>query len=96
MQRDGVDAGTVRWEIHVPGTGHYTLSRDATSWELSTTDGAEPTADVTITAGRSALARYLTDPRRRTPTPDDVEITGKAAAIRTFVRAIDVFPPRAL
>jgi hypothetical protein len=50
------------------------------------------TPDVTITATRSALARFLTAPQLRDPQAEGVETTGKASAIRTFLKAIEVFP----
>jgi hypothetical protein len=50
-------------------------------------------ADVTVTATRSALVRFLTAPPPRDPHTEGVEITGKASAIRTFLTAIEVFPP---
>lgn len=93
LQRDEVDAGSVRWAIHVPGTGNYLILGRRRHWELHIDDGSSPTADVTITAGRSALARFLTAPPPRQPHAHDVEIAGTASAIRDFLRAIEVFPP---
>ena len=93
LQRDDVDAGSVRWTVHVPGTGNYTFTGDGGRWELRSEDGPETTADVSITATRSALARFLTTPPPRDPHTEGIEITGTASAIRTFFKAIDVFPP---
>jgi DNA-binding HxlR family transcriptional regulator len=93
LQSQGVGAGSVRWTVHVPGTGDYSLIGDGRRWNLRSDEGAATTADVTITATRSALARFLTAPPPRDPHVEGVEITGKASAIRTFLKAIEVFPP---
>jgi len=94
LQHEGVDAGTVRWTIQIPGTGTYTLIGDTARWELRSDDGNETPADVAITATRSGLARFLTAPTPRDPHTEDLEITGTAPAIRAFLKAISVFPPR--
>ena len=95
LQNEGVDAGTVYWVIHVTGLGTYTLTGDGTRWHLRSdeSDDADSVADVTLTAKRSALVRFLTMPPPRDPHTDDVDITGKTSAIRTFLKAIEVFPP---
>ena len=93
LQRQDIDAGSVRWAIHVPGTGNYLIVGHESRWELQIDDGSDTTADVTITAGRSALARFLTTPPPRRPHTEDVEITGTTPAIRTLLKAIEVFPP---
>jgi DNA-binding HxlR family transcriptional regulator len=93
LQREGVDAGSVRWAVHVPGADTYILTSDGTRWDLRIDPYGGIPSDVTITATRSALARFLTAPPPRDPQPDDVQITGKPAAIRAFLKSIDVFPP---
>src|SRR5690242_11177160 len=93
LQREGVNAGTVRWAVHVPGTGNYLLNGDGPRWVLQSDDGGDTTADVTITATRSALARFLTTPPARDQHSEGLEITGKASAIRALFKAIEVFPP---
>jgi DNA-binding HxlR family transcriptional regulator len=93
LQREGVDAGSVRWTVHVPRTDNYILIGDGTRWDLRIDQGSEAIPDVTITATRSALARFLTTPPPRNLHPDDVEISGKPAAVRAFLIAIEVFPP---
>jgi hypothetical protein len=93
LQREGVDGGSVRWAVHVPGTDNYILTSDGTRWDLRIDPSGETTPDVTLTATRSALVRFLTAPPPRDPHPDDVQITGKPAAIRTFLKSIEVFPP---
>jgi DNA-binding HxlR family transcriptional regulator len=94
LQREAVDAGSVRWMMDVPGTGSYTLIGHGNRWELRSDEGGTA-ADVTITATRSALVRFLTAAPPRDPHAEGVEIIGKAAAIRTFFKAIEVFPPPA-
>jgi DNA-binding HxlR family transcriptional regulator len=93
LQRKGVDVGTVYWAVHVPGTGKYLLTGDAARWELRSDDDSGAPADVTITATRSALVRFLTTPPPRDRHPAGLEITGKASAIQTLLTAIEVFPP---
>jgi DNA-binding HxlR family transcriptional regulator len=93
LQSEGVEAGSVRWAVHVPGADTYLLASDGTRWDLRIDPDGETTPDVTITATRSALVRFLTAPPPRDPHPDDVSITGKPAAIRTFLESIEVFPP---
>ena len=93
LQREGVDAGSVRWTMHAPRTDSYSLIGDGPRWELRIDQGSEALPDVTITATRSALVRFLTTPPPRSLHPDDVEISGKPAAVRAFLKAIEVFPP---
>jgi len=93
LQREGVDAGSVRWAVHVQGTDNYILTSNGTRWDLRIDPSGVTPPDVTITATRSALARFLTAPPPRDPHPDDVQITGKPAAIRAFLKSIEVFPP---
>ena len=93
LQSEGVDVGSVRWKVRLPGTDNFVLTGDRGRWELRIDQESEATADVTITATRSGLIRFLTAPRSRHVDADDVEITGKPAAIRTFLEAIEVFPP---
>jgi DNA-binding HxlR family transcriptional regulator len=95
LRREGIDAGTVRWAVHVPGTGNYLLTGDRGGWDLHPDGGPETNADVTITATRSALARFLTTPPPRDPHIEGIQITGKPSAIRTFLKAIEIFPPGA-
>jgi DNA-binding HxlR family transcriptional regulator len=95
LQREAVDAGSVRWMVHVPGTGSYALIGQGSRWQLRSGEDAGTTADVTITATRSALVRFLSAAPPRDPHAEGVEIVGRAAAIRTFFKAIEVFPPPA-
>ena len=90
LQRQGVDAGSVRWAVHAP-TDNYILVGDGPRWELQIDQGSEALPEVTITGTRSALVRFLTTAPPRDPLPDDVEISGKRAAVRAFLKAIEVF-----
>ena len=92
LQREGVDAGSVRWAVQVPGTGNYMIVGRRSSWDLQTDDASDTPADVTITATRSALARFLTTPPPRDPHAEGVEIACKATAIKAFLKAVEVFP----
>jgi DNA-binding HxlR family transcriptional regulator len=93
LQHEGVDAGTVRWTIQIPGTGNYTITGANGHWDLRSDDGTETKADVSITASRSALVKFLTTHPPREPHTEGIEITGTASAIRKFLNAIAVFPP---
>jgi DNA-binding HxlR family transcriptional regulator len=93
LEHEGVDVGSVRWAVNVPGTGNYFLSGDGTRWHLSTDPGREETPDVTITATRSGLARFMA-PAPRGRHLDDADLTGKPTAIRRFLKALEVFPVR--
>jgi DNA-binding HxlR family transcriptional regulator len=93
LQREGVDAGSVRWAVHVSGTDDYLLIGDGTRWDLRIDPGSEAIPDVTVTATRSALVRFLTTPPPRRLHPDDVDISGSPPAVRAFLKAIEVFPP---
>jgi len=94
LERERVDAGSVRWAVNVPGTGNYFLIGDGTRWHLgmSTDPGREDPPDITMTATRSGLSRFLTALPPRDSHLDEVEITGKPTAVRRFLKAIEVFP----
>jgi DNA-binding HxlR family transcriptional regulator len=96
LQSEHVDAGSVRWNVHLPGTDNYVLTGDGGRWELRVDHESAATADVTITATRSGLTRFLTAPLPRNLDADDVEVTGKPTAVRTFLKAIEVFPPKSV
>lgn len=96
LQHEGVDAGSVRWAVHVSTSDDYVLVGDGNRWDLCIAQGGEAIPDVTIAATRSALVRFLTAPPPRDHDPVDVEITGKPAAVRAFFKAIEVFPPVSL
>jgi len=96
LQSEDVDVGSVRWDVRLPGTDNFVLTGKSGRWELRIDHEGEATADVTITATRSGLTRFLTAPPPRNLDTDDIEITGKPAAVRTFLKAIEVFPPRSV
>jgi hypothetical protein len=94
LQREGVDARSVRCAVHVPGTANYILIGDGQLWDLRSDEDGDTTADVTITATRSALVRFLTAPPLQKPRAEGLDISGKPSAIRDLLKAIEVFPPR--
>jgi DNA-binding HxlR family transcriptional regulator len=93
LQREAVDAGTVRWTIQIPGTGNYMLTGANGHWDLRSDGGTETTTDVSIAATRSALVKFLTTHPPRESHAEGVEITGTPSAVRRFLKAIEVFPP---
>lgn len=81
-----------RWLVRVPGYGAYTIAFDGHHWSLSL--GEIEDRDVTITASREALSRFLTSPpSARADGQPDVAIAGSPRAIRTMLAAISVFRP---
>lgn len=92
LESEGIDAGSVRWAVHPPGTDRSILTSEGTRWDLRIDPYGATPPDVTTTATRSALARCLTAPPPQDAHPDDVQITGEPAAIRAFLRAIEIFP----
>ena len=95
LQRESINVGHVCWVVRVPGTDDYVLSGDGTRWDLRIDAHSEAIPDVTITATRSALARFLTAQGPRDRHTEGIEIAGKASAIRAFLKAIEAFPPSA-
>ncbi|WP_326835855.1 helix-turn-helix domain-containing protein [Amycolatopsis rhabdoformis] len=87
------DVGAViepaRWLFR--GEEDYVLAFDGTRWRLSR--GAEAEPDVTVTAGRDALAKFLTSPpAAREAETEGVSLTGEPHAVRTMLDTIAVFP----
>jgi DNA-binding HxlR family transcriptional regulator len=81
-----------RWLVRVPGYGAYAVTFDGQHWSLSL--GEVEDGDVTITASREALSRFLSGPpSARKDGQPDVAIAGSAQAIRAMLAAISVFPP---
>jgi DNA-binding HxlR family transcriptional regulator len=81
-----------RWLVRVPGYGAYALACDGRHWSLSL--GEIEGRDVTITASREALSRFLTGPPpARKDGQSGVAIDGTPRAIRSMLAAISVFPP---
>jgi DNA-binding MarR family transcriptional regulator len=91
LQREGVQAGPVRWLVRLVDDGSYVIRSDGTEWSFEPGEVDEP--DVLISATRDAFARFLAiPPRLRSPEAPDIQITGNKRAIRTFLKAIEVFP----
>lgn len=84
-------ARPARWLVRVPGYGAYTVAFDGHHWSLSLGEAEE--RDVTITASREALSRFMSSPpSARAEGQPDVAIAGSPRAIRAMVAAISVFP----
>jgi len=91
LQREGVQAGPLRWLVRLVDDGSYVLRSDGDEWTFEPGEVDEP--DVLITATKDALARFLAVyPSMRSPEQSDIRITGNKRAIRTFLKAIEVFP----
>jgi DNA-binding HxlR family transcriptional regulator len=91
LEREGVQAGPVRWLVRLLDDGSYVIRSDGHEWTFEPGDVDEP--DVLITATKDVFARYLAIlPSMRSPEPPDIQITGTKRAIRTFLKAIEVFP----
>jgi DNA-binding HxlR family transcriptional regulator len=91
LQREGVQAGPVRWLVRLVDDGSYVIRSDGKEWTFEPGEVDQP--DVLITATKDAFARFLaTVPRMRSAEPPDIQITGNKRAIRTFLKAIEVFP----
>jgi len=70
-------------------TGNYTLTGASGRSDLRSDDGTETKADVSITASRSALVKFLTTHSPREPHTEGIEITGTASAVRKFLNLAD-------
>ncbi len=80
----------VRWLVRVPGYGDYTVAFDGRHWSLSL--GETEDREVTITASREALSRFLTGPPSAGGDDGpDVTIAGSPQAIQTMLAAISMF-----
>ncbi len=94
LEDAGVSIRPARWLVRVAGDDPYVLAFDGEHWTLRR--GETSDADVTITATRPALARFLTSlPEARDTDQPDLAIAGSRRAVRTLLDAIAVFPRRA-
>ena len=85
----------VRWWFRFVDDGAYSLSYDGTSWTVEQGDPPDP--DVVVETSSEDWARYLTTPGRVRPhPPPGIEITGSRSAVRSFERALAVFPDDAI
>ncbi|MFF4591957.1 winged helix-turn-helix transcriptional regulator [Amycolatopsis sp. NPDC001319] len=87
------DVGAViepaRWLVRVDES--FVLAFDGVRWTLNRGETAGP--DVTVTATREALAKFLTGPpAAREGGFDGVSLAGEPAAVRTMLDTIAVFP----
>lgn len=92
LEHEDVRVGSVQWVVHILDDGAtYLVSNEKGQWKAQIGDAADP--DVTITATRHALTRFLTTPPKlRTTDQPDLQIAGDRSAVRTFLKAIEVFP----
>lgn len=91
LQRAGVQAGPLRWLVRLIDDGSYVIGSDGREWTFEPGEVDEP--DVLITATKGAFARFLAIvPSMRPSEPSDIQMTGSKRAIRTFLKAIEVFP----
>jgi DNA-binding HxlR family transcriptional regulator len=91
LQREGVQAGPLQWLIRLVDDGAYVMRSDGHVWTFEPGEVDEP--DVLITATKDAFARFLAIyPSMRSPEQSDITIAGNKRAIRTFLKAIEVFP----
>jgi len=91
LEDAGVSVSPVRWLVRVAGGDAYVLAFDGRHWAFSRDETDD--ADVTITATRPALARFLAcPPGARTTEQPDLAIAGRDQAVRALLEAIAVFP----
>lgn len=88
----GASIEPARWLVRVAGGESYVLGFDGERWALSRGETEDP--DVTVTATRPALARFLTGPpaAREAEQAADLTIDGGRQAVRTMLDTIAVFP----
>jgi DNA-binding HxlR family transcriptional regulator len=91
LEDAGVSISPAQWLVRIARGDSYLLAFDGRHWVLRRAEADD--ADVTITATRAALARFLTGPpAARTTAQPDFTIAGSRHAIRTLLDAIAVFP----
>jgi DNA-binding HxlR family transcriptional regulator len=91
LERSGVDPGPVVWSLRLLDDGNYVIRNDGHGWSVEAGDA--PNHDLLVTASKDSWARFLASPATtRSTTQADIQITGERRAIRTFLKAIDVFP----
>jgi DNA-binding HxlR family transcriptional regulator len=91
LERESVHVGPVDWLVRLHDDGSYLIHDDGTAWTIEPGDVDNP--DVLVTATKDTFARFLAvDPKKRSPTQNGINITGTKSAIRTFLKALEVFP----
>lgn len=87
------DPAPARWHIRTATDGDYLISSDGHEWTLTTDPPYEP-ADVTATVPGTTETwmRFAADPSRELADELGIEITGRAPAVRRFLRLLRVFP----
>ncbi|MFI5606696.1 winged helix-turn-helix transcriptional regulator [Amycolatopsis sp. NPDC051903] len=90
LEDAGAALDPVRWLVRVAGESHV-LGFDGERWTLTRGETSEP--DVTVTATRTALAKFLTGPpSAREAEQPELTVTGGREAVRTMLDTIAVFP----
>ena len=90
LEREHKRVAGAKWAFHVVDDGSYFLSYDGEAWNLERSDRD---ADVTITATKGALTRWLTTPPPlRRLDERELRIDGRSHPRRAFLKAIEIFP----
>jgi DNA-binding HxlR family transcriptional regulator len=91
LEREEVQVGAVVWLLCLVDDGTYAIRGDGETWTIETGEAERP--DVLVTATKDVWARFLvTDPPKRSPVPSGIDIAGTKTAVRTFLKALEVFP----
>jgi DNA-binding HxlR family transcriptional regulator len=91
LEREGVQVGPLQWLLRLLDDGSYVIRTDGNEWTVEPGKVEHP--DVLVTATKDTWARFLTtDPSTRSPVQSGIDITGTKTAVRTFLKALEVFP----
>lgn len=91
LEREGVQVGPLEWLIRFVDGGSYVIRSDGSEWTVEPGEVEDP--DVLVTATKDTWARFLTvDPLMRSPVHTGIDIAGTKRAVRTFLKALEVFP----
>jgi DNA-binding HxlR family transcriptional regulator len=91
LEREGVQVGPLEWLLRLLDDGSYVIRSDGSEWTVEPGEVEDP--DVLVTATKETWLRFLaTDPPTRSPVQSGIEIVGAKSAVRTFLKALEVFP----
>lgn len=91
LEREGVQVGPLEWLVRLLDGGSYVIRNDGNQWTVEPGEVGDP--DVLVTATKETWARFLAnDPPARSPVPSGIDIAGTSSAVRTFLKALEVFP----
>jgi DNA-binding HxlR family transcriptional regulator len=91
LEREGVEAGPLQWLVRLADDGSYVIRSDGHDWAIDEGEIDDP--DVLIDTTKDAWARFIASaPSKRSADQRGVHLTGSRRAIRTFLKAIEVFP----